>query len=65
MKFRGDINDDGKVDVTDLFTLGKAFGSTGGPPPSLNWNPDTDLNGDNVVDTLDLSTLNENYGKTA
>jgi hypothetical protein len=65
VKFRGDINDDGKVDVNDLFQLGKAFGSTGGPPPSPSWNPDADLNGDNIVDSLDLSTLNGNYGKTA
>jgi len=65
VKLGGDVDDDGKVDANDLFQLGKAFESTGGPPPSECWNPNADLNGDNIVNSLDLSTLSENYGKTS
>jgi len=65
VKLLGDIDDNGRVNVTDLSRLGKAYGSTGGPPPSTNWNPDSDLNVDNVVNRLDLSALSRNYGKTA
>ena len=65
LKLLGDIDDNGIVNVTDLAELGNAYGSTGGPPPSANWNPNADLNGDNVVNELDLSALSRNYGKTA
>lgn len=47
-----------------LFSLGKAYGSTGGPPPSPNWNPSVDFNKDNYVDSSDLTTLSEIYGKS-
>jgi len=65
VKLQGDINDNGKVDVNDIFLLGEAFGSTGGPPPSASWNSDADLNGDNSVNSLDLSELSDSYGKNA
>jgi hypothetical protein len=54
-----DANGDGKVNVFDLFNLGKAYGST---PPMPNWNPNTDFNENNQVDSSDLSDLGQNYG---
>jgi len=65
VKMRGDVNSDGKVNILDLFALGNAYGSTGGPPPSPNWNPACDFNGDNQVNNSDLSDLSANYGKIA
>jgi hypothetical protein len=65
VKMRGDVNSDGKVNVPDLFALGKAYGSTEGPPASPNWNPACDFNGDHKVDVSDLSDLKANYGKIA
>jgi len=57
----GDSNDDGKVDLSDLFELGNAYGSD---PSKPNWNPDCDFNRDNKVDTSDLDDLNKNYGNS-
>ena len=47
-----DFNGDGIIDVLDLATLVKAFGSV---PSSSHWNPAADLTGDGVVDELDLA----------
>jgi len=62
----GDINDipDDKVNFTDLNILNQAFGSTGGPPPSPNWNQNADINKDNIIDARDLQLLSKNFGKT-
>jgi hypothetical protein len=57
----GDVNSDNKVDASDLFYLGKAYGSN---PSKPNWNPNCDFNWDDKIDTSDLSTLSTNYGKT-
>jgi hypothetical protein len=56
----GDINGDGKVDVFDLYALGKAYGST--PEDLGDWNPNADLNDDLIIDSEDLRILNDNYG---
>ena len=61
----GDVNGDGTVDSADLVLLNQAFGSTGEPSPSDNWDPDADLNKDNIIDVQDLLLLGKNYGKTA
>ena len=60
-KILGDVNGDGIVDASDLFDLGKAYGSSLG---DLNWNSDCDFNRDDKVDDLDLSDLNENFGRS-
>jgi len=60
----GDVNGDSKVNVTDLFYMGIAYGSTAGPPSSYNWNPNCDFNSDDIIDNSDLTYLNENYGKS-
>ena len=53
----GDVNDDGKVDATDLSMLIADFGKTSG------FNPRSDVNEDNKVDATDLSMLIANFGK--
>jgi parallel beta-helix repeat protein len=63
-RLMGDVNGNGTVDYADLVLLNQAFGSTGGPPPSANWNPDADFNKDNIIDVQDLLLLGNNYGKT-
>lgn len=47
-----DFNGDGIIDVLDLATMARAFGST---PTASNWNAAADLNGDGVVDDNDLA----------
>lgn len=61
IKILGDVNGDEKVDVSDLFDFGTAYGSDSSMP---NWNPDCDFNSDGKIDTSDLSDLSKNYGKT-
>lgn len=57
----GDANGDGKVDVSDLFDLSKAYGSD---PFKSNWNANCDFNDDRKVDASDLFILIINYGKS-
>lgn len=54
-----DVNGEGKVDVYDLFEMGKAYGAT---PAMPNWNPNCDLYEDGMIYTSELSDLSENYG---
>jgi hypothetical protein len=56
----GDINMDGKVDLSDLVLLALAYGSK---PGDSKWNPSADLNGDGAVNLSDLVLLARNYGK--
>jgi hypothetical protein len=51
----GDLNNDGKVDVSDLSILLSNYGST---------NAVADINGDAVVNVIDLSILLSHYGST-
>ncbi len=61
VKIPGDVSGDGVVDASDLFALGKAYGSKLG---DLSWNLDCDFNRDDKVDASDLFDLNKNYGRT-
>ena len=61
VKIPGDVNSDEVVDASDLFDLGKAYGSELGDP---NWNPACDFNGDEKIHSSDLVDLGENIGKT-
>lgn len=54
-----DANGDGKVDLLDLFSLGKAYSST---PHAENWNPNCDFNENKNVDNPDLADLSDHYG---
>jgi len=58
--FRGDVNNDGKVDNSDLLAMSKAYGSY---PSKSNWNLNCDFNLDGKVDAYDLFDLSKNYGK--
>lgn len=56
----GDVNRDGDVNVSDLSSLGKAYGSD---PLKPNWNASCNFNSDNKIDQFDLLELSKNYGK--
>jgi parallel beta-helix repeat protein len=57
----GDCNDDGAVDLKDLYLVAMAFGSYVG---SSNWNPQADLNNDGTVNIIDYFIVCVNMGKT-
>jgi hypothetical protein len=54
-----DLNLDFVVDVRDISTAGRAFGSTPGHP---RWDPRADLNKDFVVDIRDISAIGRKFG---
>ncbi len=51
---------DGKVDLRDVFAVGRAYGSV---PCQDKWNPNYDINNDGTVDLKDIMIVNRNYGK--
>ena len=55
-----DINWDLKVDVVDLASVARSYGTTQGAP---GWNPTTDANGDGHVDIADLSLVASHFGQ--
>jgi len=65
----GDVIVNGKVDVFDLATVGKAYGTSAG---DVDWNADADIGpgpgingeqeGDGKVDIIDLAMIGKNYG---
>jgi hypothetical protein len=57
----GDVNADRKVDLKDIFTVGKAYGSVLG---DAKYKPDLDINGDGKIDLKDYYTTCKNYGKS-
>ncbi len=59
VKARGDVNGDGKVDISDLAMVGVAFGSI---PTSPRWNPNADFDHDGVIDINDLTIVASNFG---
>jgi subtilisin family serine protease len=61
VKMLGDVNGDGIVDIWDLATAGKAYGSFEGEE---DYNSDADINRDGVVDMRDLAIICTNYGNT-
>jgi uncharacterized protein (DUF2141 family) len=56
----GDVNGDGKVDMNDIGTAARAFGSQ---PGDLKWNPDCDLNHDGKIDLKDIGLTARNFGQ--
>jgi len=56
----GDINCDKKIDLKDVFAVGKAYGSAPGNP---KWVPECDLNNDLIVDLKDYFATCKNYGE--
>lgn len=57
----GDINHDGKVDMRDIGTIARAYGTEPGDP---RWNPKADLIEDAKIDMLDMNIATANFGKT-
>jgi len=58
----GDLDNNGVVDITDVFIVANAFGST---PEHSRWNPIADLNNDDAINIRDLYVVAHEYGKTA
>ena len=59
-KFVGDVNDDGRVDVSDLNVLAQSWHTRSG---DAGFNPSADLNGDGKVSIGDLNIMASNWGK--
>jgi hypothetical protein len=57
----GDVNFDGKVDMSDIGLILRAYGTKKGDP---KWNPIYDLNSDEKVDMSDIGIILRNFGNT-
>jgi len=51
---------DGKVDIRDIYTVAKAFGSY---PSHKYWNPNADINNDDRVDINDIFIVAKHFGQ--
>jgi hypothetical protein len=70
----GDINADRKVDLIDVYAVGRAFGSVRNSTDGWYWhtprksccrhNPNCDINDDGKIDLKDYYTVCKNYGKS-
>ncbi|MEM2702765.1 MAG: PKD domain-containing protein [Candidatus Bathyarchaeia archaeon] len=56
----GDLDGNGRVDMTDIIIVVTAFGST---PEKPNWDPRADTDGNGRVDMTDVVTVVSNFGK--
>lgn len=56
----GDTNNDGRVDVRDIYKIAQVYGSF---PGQSGWNPDYDLNDDGKINAKDYYIVCKNYGK--
>jgi len=56
-----DTNFDFKVDIIDIATAGKAFGTTSASP---RWSVTVDINGDKKIDIIDVAIIAKDFGKT-
>jgi parallel beta-helix repeat protein len=61
MAIPGDLNSDAVVNIFDLRTVAKAYGTMDDEP---NWNLCADLNCDCKIDIYDLVWVSANYGRT-
>lgn len=61
VKFLGDVNDDGIVNIIDLATIGRSYGTSVGDPLYYR---EADINRDGIIDIADLATAAYNYLKT-
>jgi nitrous oxidase accessory protein NosD len=58
----GDINDDGKVDIKDVYKVAQAYGSSSGDP---RWNAVCDMNDDKKVDIKDYYFVCKHFGESS
>jgi len=56
-----DLNSDGIVNIIDIATVAKAFGTKEG---ELNWNEMVDMDGNGIISIVDIATVAKEYGKT-
>jgi hypothetical protein len=56
-----DSNKDGTVNILDISTVAKAYGSK---PGDQGWSETADLNNDGKINILDISLVAKDYGKT-
>jgi len=56
-----DVNDDGTVNIKDLFLVARAFGTK---PGDDDWNPIADVEMDEAIGIKDLYKVAKDYGKT-
>jgi hypothetical protein len=57
----GDVNSDGIVNIFDLVTVARAFGTK---PGEANWDPKADLKRDGLINIFDVVLVAKNYGRT-
>jgi beta-glucosidase len=58
----GDVDENGIVNILDLFIVARAFGSK---PEDFRWNPIADSDGNNIIDLVDITFVARNFGRTA
>ncbi|HEX6861813.1 MAG TPA: dockerin type I domain-containing protein, partial [Thermoanaerobaculia bacterium] len=58
----GDLNEDGRVDGTDLVSFARRFGASRG---ERRYDRTADFNGDGRIDGQDLATLAANFGRSS
>jgi hypothetical protein len=58
-----DIDYNGKVDIKDISTAARSFGSSYGPPVDPRWVFRCDMNNDRKIDIKDIVTAAANFGK--
>jgi len=54
-----DVNNDGKVDMLDIYMVALHFGSSEGEP---DYDPNVDMNGDKIIDLRDLYAVASKFG---
>jgi len=60
VKLFKDINEDGIINMLDLYVVASHYGET---PESPNWDPRTDIDKNNIVNMIDLYLVAVDYGK--
>lgn len=58
---KSDLNQDGAVNIQDLYIVAKAFGSR---PGDLNWNETADVDKNGIVNIVDVFKVAKNFGKS-
>ena len=59
--FNADLNKDGKVDIIDIATVARAFGTK---PGQARWNEIADLDKNGIIDIVDITIVAGDFGKT-
>jgi hypothetical protein len=60
VRYMGDVDGDGKVDIKDILEAALSYGAV---PLSPRWNPAADLDCNQKIDIRDMFLLAKNYGK--